>query len=300
MAPRLDGTRIGFVGVGRMGTPIARNLMRAGARLAVCDLDAARVAALVAEGAEAAPDPAAAARAAEIVFSMVPDDAALLAVAAGLAPALRDGHVSIDMSTVSPGASAHVAETLAGTGAAYLRCPVSGSTATAEAAALAVFCSGPSDALERCMPALRTIGSRVTHVGAAEEARVLKLLVNMIVGAMPALLGEALGFGARHGLDRATMVDALGQSVVGSPLLAYKAEAVKRRDWTPMASVDLVAKDLDLALDAARAGHVPLPLTALVRQIAAALQAGGEGGLDFFRLVDWPERLAPAGPAQAP
>ena len=83
----------------------------------------------------------------------------------------------------------------------------------------------------------------------------------------------------------------------GSPLLAYKAEAMKRRDWTPMASVDLVAKDLDLALDAARAGHIPLPLTAMVRQIAAGFQASGEGGLDFFRISDWPERMAPAAPA---
>jgi 3-hydroxyisobutyrate dehydrogenase-like beta-hydroxyacid dehydrogenase len=290
----LDGARLGFIGVGRMGTPISRNLMRAGARLAVCDLDAARVEALVREGAEAASDPAAVARAAEVVFSMVPDDAALLSVAAAIAPAMRAGQVFIDMSTVSPAASAHVATTLAGTGAAYLRCPVSGSIATAEQATLAIFCSGPSDALQRCMPALRTIGGQVTHVGTAEEARVLKLLVNMIVGAMPALLGEALSFGARQGLDRATIVDALGQSVVASPLLAYKAEAMKRRDWTPMASVDLVAKDLDLALDAARAGHIPLPLTAMVRQIAAGFQASGQGGLDFFRILDWPERMAPA------
>jgi 3-hydroxyisobutyrate dehydrogenase-like beta-hydroxyacid dehydrogenase len=126
------------------------------------------------------------------------------------------------------------------------------------------------------------------HVGAAEEARVLKLLVNMVVGAMPALLGEAIAFGTRLGLPRDVAVDALGQSVVASPLLAYKAEALKARDWTPAASVDLLCKDLDLAIAAAREAGLAQPVTELVRAAYAALQARGEGGLDFFRVSEPP------------
>ena len=299
MAATLGGTRIGWIGVGRMGTPMSRRLLAAGARLALCDRDPARLAPLLADGATAADTPAQVAQAADVVFSMVPDDAALLEVATGehgLAAALRPGQAYVDMSTVSPAASARVAAALAATGADYLRSPVSGSTTTAAAGELTLFCSGPRGAFDRCAPALDVLGSRRMHVGEAEEARALKLLVNMVVGITPAVLGEALSFGARLGLDRATMVDALAGSVVGSPLVAYKARMMKERDWTAAASIDLVAKDLDLALDVGRANSVPLPLTALVRQWSAAFQASGEGELDFFRLLTLPERLTTPNP----
>lgn len=294
MAAALEGMRIAWIGVGRMGEPMSRRLMDAGAELVLCDREPARLRDLLRMGAKAAPIPATAAQGADVVVSMVPDDAALLEVAAGpdgVAGVVAPGQVYVDMSTVSPAASARVAAAMAPTGAAYLRSPVSGSTATAAAGQLSFFCSGPAAAFERCGPLLDALGTRRRHVGEAEEARVLKLLINLIVGVTPAVLGEAIAFGERLGLPRELVVDALGGSVVGSPLLAYKADAIKARDWAPAASVDLLAKDLDLALEVARQANVPLPLTALVRQVSAAFQAGGEGGLDFFRLTTWPERL---------
>jgi 3-hydroxyisobutyrate dehydrogenase len=273
-----------------MGMPLARRLREAGADLALHDRDPARAAEL---GGDDAGSPAAVAQGASLVFTMVPDDAALVGVvtgAEGLAGALSAGQVLVDMGTVSPSASARVAAALAPGGAGFLRCPVSGSTATAAAGRLTLFVSGPAGALAQAAPARDVLGSQRLHVGAAEEARALKLLVNMVVAATPALLGEALAFGRRLGLDWSTMVDALGASVVASPLLAYKMEMMKARDWTPAASIDLLAKDLDLALDAARDAHVPVAITALVRQQMAALQAAGEGQLDFFRLLTFPER----------
>jgi 3-hydroxyisobutyrate dehydrogenase len=289
MAGSLEGTRVAWIGVGRMGAPMSRRLLAAGAQLIACDRDPARVQALVAAGATAAASPAEAARRADISISMVPDDAALEAVIGGqggIAEAAHPGLVHMDMSTVSPAVSARVAEALAPTGAAYLRCPVSGSTVTAAAGQLAFFVSGPAGALARCAPLLDALGTKRLHVGTAEEARALKLLVNMVVAAMPVLLGEAITFGTRLGLPREVVVDALGQSVVASPLLAYKADALKARDWTPAASIDLLSKDLDLALITGREAGLAQPFTESVRAAYAALQAKGDGGLDFFRLSE--------------
>ncbi|WP_426956704.1 NAD(P)-dependent oxidoreductase [Muricoccus radiodurans] len=291
----LDGWRIGWAGAGRMGTPLCRRLLGAGAALAVADPDAARVNALVAEGARGA-ELASLPRHSDVICSMVPDNTALLAVAEIIAGAIGPGQVFLDLSTVSPDASAKVAEKMAARGADYLRCPVSGSTSTAASGTLTIFASGPDAALDRCAPLLGVLGKETLRVGTAEEARAVKLLVNMVVALTPAVIGEALAFGGRLGLDWPTMLDALSRSVVASPLLAYKVDMLKARDWTPAADVDLVAKDTDLALAVGQREGVPMPLSALARQFAAAYQASGEGGLDFFRVATWPERLLAPNP----
>ncbi|MBP0447185.1 NAD(P)-dependent oxidoreductase [Roseomonas sp. SSH11] len=295
----LQGWKLGWIGVGRMGTPLCRRLLDAGATLSVTDIDPARIAHLAAEGAHPHATGAALAEEADILFSMVPNDAALLAIVigpGGVAETLRPGQVFIDLSTVSPATSARVAEAMAERGADYLRCPVSGSTASAAAGALTIFASGPAAVLDRCEPVLGVLGKETLRCGEAEEARAVKLMVNMVVALTPAVIGEALAFGGRLGLEWDSMIDALSRSVVASPLLAYKAEMLKARDWTPAADVDLVAKDMDLALAVGQREGVPMPLSALARQFAAAYQASGEGGLDFFRVATWPERLLAPNP----
>ena len=124
----------------------------------------------------------------------------------------------------------------------------------------------------------------------------MKLMVNLMVAITPVIMGEALAFGSRLGLGWDAMVDAVVRSVAGSPLLAYKANMLKARDWTPAADIDLVAKDVDLALAAGLKACTPMPLSALARQFAAASQARGEGGQDFFSVATWPERLLAAHP----
>ena len=283
--------RIGWIGTGNMGAPICRNLIAAGHELVVYDIDPARLAELQSAGAAVASDAADLVARADLVFSMVPNDKVLLAVVEGIAGRLRPGQTFIDMSTVSPTTSARVFELLAPSGAAYLRAPVSGSTAGAAAGTLAIYCSGPRAAYDAVLPVFGRIGSRQSHVGLAEEARVLKLLINMIVCITPAVVGEALAFGQRSGLDWTTMIEAIGGSAAASPLIGYKSEMMKRRDWTAMASVDLIAKDLDLALDWGRTRRVPMPFTALAQQVNSAFQASGDGNDDFFSVVTWPERL---------
>ncbi|WP_338661662.1 NAD(P)-dependent oxidoreductase [Pararoseomonas sp. SCSIO 73927] len=295
----LQGWRLGWIGVGRMGAPLCRRLLDAGATLCATDTNPAQLAPLAEAGISPAATAAAMAGDCDILLSMVPNDAALLAVATGqggVCEAIRPGQVFIDLSTVSPAASARVAEAMAARGADYIRCPVSGSTSTAAAGALTLFVSGPDAAIERCAPLLAVLGKETLRCGEAEEARAVKLMVNMVVALTPAVIGEALAFGGRLGLDWDGMIDALSRSVVGSPLLAYKTEMLKARDWTPAADVDLVAKDLDLALAVGGREGAPMPLSALARQFAAAYQASGEGGLDFFRVATWPERLLAPNP----
>jgi 3-hydroxyisobutyrate dehydrogenase len=295
----LDGWKLGWVGVGRMGTPLCRRLLEAGAEVTATDPDHTRIAALAQEGLRAAMTAAGLAEQTDIILSMVPNDAALLAVTlgpGGLAEEIRPGQVFIDLSTVSPATSAQVAEALAARGADYLRCPVSGSTSTAASGTLTIFASGPEAALDRCAPLLSVLGKETLRCGTAEEARAVKLMVNLVVALTPAIIGEALAFGGRLGLDWEAMVEALSKSVVASPLLAYKAGMLKARDWTPAADLDLIAKDLDLALAVGLREGAPMPLSALARQFAAAYQASGEGELDFFRLATWPERLLAPNP----
>jgi len=290
--PRL---RMGWIGVGKMGAPLCANLLDAGFDLSVVDTDPARVAAIAARGAKHCADPATLAREVGIVFSMVPNDEALLSIVSGqrgVARTIGPGQIFVDLSTVSPARSERVAELLAPTGAQYVRSPVSGSTANAAAGTLALYCSGPEEAFERVRPALQRMGNRLTYCGQGEEARVLKLVINMIVCMTPAIVGEALSLGARSGLDWSQMIDAIGQSVGASPVIGYKTDMMKRRDWTPMATIDLVEKDLDLALEWGRLKGAPMPLTRMVHQFNAAFQERGDGGLDFFSLLTWPDRLS--------
>jgi 3-hydroxyisobutyrate dehydrogenase-like beta-hydroxyacid dehydrogenase len=286
----LDGWRLGWIGTGRMGTPLCRRLLAEGASLAVTDPDAGRARALALHGARVAADIAALADQADILFSMVPNDAALLAVSAEVAAHAR-GKIFVDLSTVSPAASAQVGRVMEAAGIAYLRCPVSGSTETAAAGALTLFLSGPDRAMDRCAPVLAVLGKELLRCGTAEEARAMKLMVNLMVAITPVMLGEALAFGSRLGLGWEAMIDAMTRSVAGSPLLAYKATMLKARDWTPAADIDLVAKDVDLALAAGLQAGAPMPLSALARQFTAAYQASGEGKQDFFQVATWPERL---------
>jgi 3-hydroxyisobutyrate dehydrogenase-like beta-hydroxyacid dehydrogenase len=196
------------------------------------------------------------------------------------------------MSTVSPKTSLKVARRAAEKEVLFLRAPVSGSTKFAEAGTLTIFISGPEWAFEECREVLQVLGQEFFYLGAAEEARSLKLLVNMMVGTTAMMVAEALIFGRKSGLDWATMIDAINQSVVASPLIGYKAQALKDRNFTPVFAAKQIAKDFDLALETGKALNLPLPVTALVRQFYAAMEAGGKGDLDYFAMVTLLEELA--------
>lgn len=294
MSGTMDKT-IGWIGTGLMGLPMCKNLLKAGFSLAAFNPTVAKLAPLEALGARRCADVAALAASAPLVVSMISDDKALHAVALGphgvLANA-RPGTIYVDMSTVTPMASSAVASEAAKCRIAYVRAPVSGGVALAEAAKLTVIASGPKEAYERCLPAFAAISAKQFLLGPDEEARYLKLCLNMLVGAMGALLGEALAFGRRGGLDWATMLDVFNQSAIASPLLGYKSGPLKARDFTPTFTSKMMAKDFDLLLATAKETTVPLPLTGLIRQLYATSIAQGRGEDDFFALTAVIEALA--------
>ena len=280
---------VGWIGLGKMGLPICRRLLAAGLGVTVLARNQA--------GAEKAGDAGFAIchgtadlAAADVIVSAVPDDAALLGLMTeSFAAALRPGQIVIDLSTVSPAASASVAATLQPTGAGYLRAPVSGSTMHAESGQLTAMVSGPRAAFDSALPLLSLFSAKQFYLGADEQARYLKLAINSILAANSALVAEALAIGEAGGLSRADMLEVMTQSAIATPLLGYKKDMLVSGDYKAAFSIRQIIKDLDLVLGAARANHVPVPVNALVRQRFEQAYADGLGEADFFALAGAPK-----------
>lgn len=285
---------IGWIGAGKMGGPMIRRLVVAGHRLVVSEPDAENRAAAAAAGAETGFDVPALAAEADIVFSMIPNDIVLAAVVlgeAGLAARLAPGAILVEMSTVSPAISRKVAAALAERGIGYVRAPVSGSTTMAEAGTLSVLASGPRAAYDAVEPLLAHLSARRFHVGEDEQARYLKLVLNTLVGGTASLVAEALALGRRGDIDIRDMMEVICQSAVASPLIGYKRALIESGDYTPAFTVAQMMKDFDIIIDTARADHVPMFVSALVRQqYESAYPAAAER--DFFVLCE--EGLAAA------
>ena len=284
---------IGWIGVGKMGNPMSTRLIEAGHRLTICDPVTENRASLVARGAYVADSPAELAERCEVIFSTIPNDRALEDIVFGgeesgsLRSRMGEGSVLVEMSTVSPTVSRRVAEELSSRGAGYLRCPISGSTALARSGSLTALASGDSAAWERTAPLLDTLVARKFYLGAGEEARYMKLVLNTLVGATSSILAEALALGAAGGLNDRQMMDVIGNSVVVSPLIRYKQEAIAQRDFSPAFSVLQMIKDFALIADAGRARQVPMFVTNLIHQQFIAAANAGYAEKDFFVLVDW-------------
>lgn len=273
--------QIGWIGLGSMGSRMAPNLVNAGYIVTGFDLDRHRTASAAAHGIEEATSLSALTSRADVVFSMIPTDEAFDDVVRHLCADAKRSTCLIDMSTISPDVSARGAEHLETAGITYLRAPVSGSTALAAAGTLSIWVSGPEHVFQLWRSLIAVLGQKITYLGAHEEARIMKLVVNVIVAAINTSLGEALNLGRRSGLDWATMVDAIAESAVASPYIASKVQKLKERDWSPAATVEVIAKDMDLALELARQCGAFLPSAALTRQILAAAEGRGHGKLDM-------------------
>lgn len=271
--------RVGWIGAGKMGNPMSRQLLAAGATVAVYDTVEANMTSVVAAGGRRAQSVADAAANVDVVFSMIPNDAVLRSVALdadGVIAAVAPGTIYVDMSTVSPEASAEVATAAEARGVAFVRAPVSGSTALAETGSLTILASGPDDAYERCAGLFDAMG-RKFHVGDREQARYLKLVLNLLVGTTGAVLAEALTLGRRGGLDWTTMLDVISESAVASPYIKYNTEPLKDRNFAPLFSTDQMVKDSNLICAAGASVGVPLPIGEAMRDHYLDTQAAGHG-----------------------
>ncbi len=289
------GSRIGWVGLGKMGLPMAARLLAAGHPLTAHLRRPDAAAALIAQGATGCVTLAEVGHSSDVVFSTIPDDRALRAItlgADGLYTHMAAGSVHIDMSTVSPAVSAEIAVAAQAKRIRYLRAPVSGSTALATAGTLTIIASGERGAFDEVLPLLDLLGRVVHYTGGAEQARFLKLAINMMVGISAAMIAEALVLGQSGDLDWRQSIEIINDSVVASPLLGYKKAALQNRDFTAAFTVSQMVKDLDLVLGAARNANVPVPVASMVRNLMGAMVAKGNGEADFFAYVTLMEDLA--------
>jgi len=283
------------LGLGRMGVPMALNLVNAGHQVTVYNRSADKTVALTEAGASAVTRPADLGAGAEVVFTMISNDAALEDVTSGpdgVLATMAAGSILVDMSTVTPACSARVAEAATKCSVAYIRAPVSGSVVFAVAKTLTILASGPTQAYETCKPLFELMGGKIFHVGQDEQARYLKLTLNMMVGITAGMAAEALAFSERGGVEWDVLLEVVANSAVASPLIGYKRAPMAARDWTPAFPANQMAKDFDMALDTARDLCTPLPITALVRQYWSTMMATGRGNNDFFGCLELLEEQA--------
>lgn len=283
--------RVHVAGVGKMGLPMAGHFHSAGHAVTVSDLSEARLLLARGQGLQVA-EAGAAMALADIIVSSLPNDVALRQVAAQVAGAARRGAIYVDTSTVSQQVSGEVAQLLAAAGVAYLRTTVSGNNKMAEAAQLTVMASGPRAAYESVLPLLNTLGPNQFYLGEAEQARLMKLVVNLMIAQTSAMLAEALTLGRKGGLAWADMWQVLGASAVASPIVKAKSAQLSQRDFTPTFTVEQMLKDLTLILGAGADSHVPLPQTALTFQLMQAALAQGDGQDDYAAIIKAVERSA--------
>jgi len=281
---------IGWIGTGKLGLPMAARIAASGTGVRAYVRSLERVEAIRARKVVCVGFDEMTAQ--NIVFSSLPDDAALLKVAEELIPALRPGSVVVETSTVSPAVSAAVGKELAEHGIAYLRAPVSGNPIAAEAGKLTAMVSGPKETFEVVRPLLASYSQAQFWLGDGEQARYAKLAVNLMLAVSAGMLGEALALARRGNVAAADLLDVIAASALGSPMVIGKVGFLKAEDYTPTFSGHQMAKDLDLILSVANATSVVTPLAAFMRTQFAALAARGEIDQDFIAVVKVAQGLA--------
>jgi len=294
----LAPVRVGWIGLGIMGKPMARNLLKAGYPLTVYNRSRAAVEELAAEGATPAASPAEVARQADRIFTMVtdsPDVEQVVLGPQGVLEGAREGAILIDMSTISPQVSRRIAQEAAAKGVQALDAPVSGGDVGAREGTLSIMVGGDREAFEAVLPLFQVLGKTITYVGPAGSGQEVKL-VNQIVVALTVLaMAEGLAYARKVGLDLETVLQVITQGAAGSWTLSHYGPRVLRGDFAPGFMVRLQQKDLRLALESAAAAGQPLPGTALVHQLFRHLEATGAGNEGNHALVKVLEALGGQG-----
>lgn len=286
---------IGFIGLGIMGKPMARNLLKAGYPLIVGNRSQAPVKELVAEGARNVTTAREIAAQSDVVITMLPDspDVELVVAGAdGVFAGARSGLLLIDMSTISPVVARKLAADALGRGITMLDAPVSGGEAGAINAALSIMVGGTADGVARAMPVFQALGKNIVHIGEAGAGQVAKAANQVIVGLTIAAVGEALTLAANAGVDPAKVRQALLGGFAQSRILDVHGQRILDRNFKPGFRIRLHEKDLSIALATGKEYGVPLLLTAIVDQYMNSLKASGQGDLDHSGLVTLIEQMA--------
>jgi len=290
-----ENERVGFIGLGIMGRPMARNLLKAGYALVVWNRSRPGIDALVADGAEEAESPRAVAERVGTVISILgdsPDTEQVALGERGIIDGAHEGLVHIDMSTISPAVTRAIAARYAEHGVEMLDAPVSGGEQGAIDRTLSIMAGGKPEVFERCRPLFEAMGRTIVYCGPTGSGQVVKLCNQVVVGLNNLAMSEALVLAAKAGVDPATMVEAVRAGAGSSWALQNLAPRILAGDFKPGFKVAHQQKDLRLALELAHQGSAPLPGTALVHQLFAALEAEGLGDAGTQALVKALEKLA--------
>ena len=286
---------VGFVGLGAMGSEMVKRLLRAKRRVVGYNRTRSKAEPLLDAGMEWGETPRAVAEAADVVCTMVADTAALHAVVNGpdgILAGLGRGKIYVDMSTVSPVASQTLAARVAERGARMLDAPVSGSTVTVREGTLSFMVGGDRSTCEAVSPILLEIGRKVTHVGANGQGALMKIATNLNLTAQVLAFSEGVLLAEKGGIPRETAVEVLLNSAIASPMLRYRGPFVLHDPEEIFFDVNMMQKDLLLALDAGRALGVPLPTTSVSNEFLTAARAMGLAHKDFAVMFEALGRLA--------
>lgn len=287
--------RIGFIGLGIMGKPMCRNLLKAGYQLTVFSRSRTNVEAVTSHGAAYAPTPAAVAEASDLVITMVPDSPEVREVLlgeTGVVHGARPGLYVVDMSSIAPLASREMAAALAAKGVRFLDAPVSGGEPKAIDGTLTVMAGGNAADFEAVAPVLSAMAASVTRVGEVGAGNVAKLANQIVVALNIAAMSEAFVLAAKAGVEPDLVYQAIRGGLAGSTVLDAKAPLVMDRKFDPGFRIKLHAKDLANVMQTAHELHVPLPLTASVMEVMQAMLADGCGEDDHGSIIRYFEKLA--------
>ncbi len=287
--------RIGFIGLGIMGKPMARNLLRAGYPLVVHSRSPGPVDEMAKEGAKPALSPHEVAGQTDIVITMLPDSRDVQQVMtgpAGVFASARPGMLLIDMSTISPLAARQLGREAEARGAAMLDAPVSGGETGAIDGTLSIMVGGRADAFARALPVFRAMGKNIVHIGEAGAGQIAKAANQIVVALTIEAVGEALVLAIKAGVDPTRVREALLGGFAQSRVLEIHGQRMLERNFKPGGRLSLHHKDLGIALAAGQEYRVALPLTASVHQMMNALIATGLGDWDHSALVTLLEEIA--------
>jgi 3-hydroxyisobutyrate dehydrogenase len=287
--------RIGFIGLGIMGKPMARNLLKAGYPLTVWNRSQPGIEELVRDGASPGSSPEDVAHRSDMIITIVTDSPDVEKVALGpkgIIEGGRPGLVHIDMSTISPAVTRRIASRLAEKGIEMLDAPVSGGDTGAQAGTLSIMVGGKEETFQRCRPIFEVLGRTIVHCGPNGAGQTVKLCNQIVVALNNLAMCEALVFATKAGIDTRRMLEAVGAGAASSWALLNLAPRVLARDFRPGFKVAHQQKDLRLALETADQQAIPLPGTSLVHQLFAAVEAEGLGAEGTQALVKALEKLA--------
>ncbi|GAC1645702.1 MAG: 2-hydroxy-3-oxopropionate reductase [Ktedonobacteraceae bacterium] len=290
----MPGT-IGFIGLGIMGRPMAHNLLRAGFPLVVHNRHQEVTDELMAAGATSGSRPREVAAACDVLITMLPGSSQVEEVligSAGVIEGAHEGLIVIDMSTISPLVTSTLATRLAEHGLIMLDAPVSGGDKGASGGTLSIMVGGDEDAFKRCLPIFQALGKTIVRVGESGAGQVVKACNQIVVALLFEAVSEALVLGSKAGVDPGKILQVLSGGLAANRVMELRGASMLAHNFTPGGRISLHHKDLGIALEIGRRYGVPLPVTAIVDQMFAALEVKGQGDLDHSALLLYLEELA--------